>query len=202
MASSASTQPPSKRWTYFQDAIQLAIYRSAHKWTYQDFTECFALWCEEEPENASRVFTQVTQHMESSITENCETLLNEFRVKENLDRLHAMVTEARVRKKTGYDGQDVWREDLRPNAAVWARTVPVLEKERDRLRAELATMDKENLELQNQIQNNVTSREEVDGETAALLGMLEEIHAEWSKVPINDIQSWTLETVTTSRPAA
>ncbi|KAH9928799.1 hypothetical protein B0H21DRAFT_700275 [Amylocystis lapponica] len=201
---SSSTQLPSKRWTYFQDALQLAIHRSAHKWTYEDFTECFALWCEEEPENASRVFTQVTQHMESSITENCERLLNELHVKENLDRLHAVVTEARARKKTGYDGQDVWREDLRPNSAVWARTVPLLERERDRLKAELASLDTENLELQTKLQSNVKTREEVDGETSALLDMLEEIRAKWSELPIDDIQSWTLgtaETVTSSRPS-
>ena len=33
MASSASTQAGSKRWTYFHSALQLAIQRSAHKWT-------------------------------------------------------------------------------------------------------------------------------------------------------------------------
>lgn len=33
MASTASTQPGSKRWTYFHSALQLAIQRAAHKWT-------------------------------------------------------------------------------------------------------------------------------------------------------------------------
>ncbi len=58
-------------------------------------------------------------------------------MKENLDKLHAVVTEARTRKQTGYDGKDVWKEDLQPRAAVRARTVPLLEKERDRLKAQL-----------------------------------------------------------------
>ena len=59
-------------------------------------------------------------------------------MKENLDNLHAVVTAARARKQAGYDGKDVWRDDLQPRAAVRARTVPLLEQERDRLRAELA----------------------------------------------------------------
>ena len=69
--------------------------------------------------------------------DNCEELFKKYNVKENLDNLHAVVTAARARKQTAYNGKDVWREDLQPRAAVRARTIPVLEKERDRLQAEL-----------------------------------------------------------------
>ena len=65
-------------------------------------------------------------------------MFKKYNVKENLDNLHAVVTAARTRKQTDYDGNDVWREDLQPRAAVRARTIPVLEKERERLRVELA----------------------------------------------------------------
>lgn len=65
-------------------------------------------------------------------------MFKKYNVKENLDNLHAVVTAARARRQTGYGGKDVWREDLQPRGAVRARTVPLLEKERDRLRAELS----------------------------------------------------------------
>ena len=65
-------------------------------------------------------------------------MFKKYNVKENLDNLHAVVTAARARKQADYDGKDVWREDLQPRAAVRARTIPLLEQERDRLRAELA----------------------------------------------------------------
>ena len=77
-------------------------------------------------------------HMPCSAQDNCEELFRKYNVKDNLDNLHAVVTAARARKQASYEGRDVWREDLQPRAAVRARTVPVLEKERDRLRAELA----------------------------------------------------------------
>lgn len=35
---------------------------------YEDFTECFSLWCEEQPDASSSVFNTVAQHMESLIT--------------------------------------------------------------------------------------------------------------------------------------
>ena len=35
---------------------------------YEDFTECYALWCEEEPDASSSVYNTVSQHMESLIT--------------------------------------------------------------------------------------------------------------------------------------
>ncbi|KAI0917965.1 hypothetical protein AcV5_002760 [Taiwanofungus camphoratus] len=201
--STASTQPASKRWTYFHSALQLAIQRSAHKWTYEDFTECFSLWCEEQPENASGIFTTVSRHMEDLITENCEELLRQFNVKENLDNLHAVVTEARSRKQTNYNGKDVWREDLHPSAAVRARTIPLLEQERDRLLVELKELDSHNLQLQNKMQSNVKATEEVDAEASGLLDNLEEVLDRWSQLPTEDIQSWalqTLESINSTRP--
>ncbi|KAI0654078.1 hypothetical protein C8Q70DRAFT_1030866 [Cubamyces menziesii] len=194
MASSASTQAGSKRWTYFHSALQLAIQRSAHKWTYEDFAECFSLWCDEQPENAATIFNLVSGRLESSITENCEELFKKYNVKENLDNLHAVVTAARARKQAGYDGKDVWREDLQPRAAVRARTIPLLEKERDRLRAELSQLTEENLELQSQMQRNVQAKDDADADAARLLDILDRAFAKWDQLPLDDIQSWTLQT--------
>ncbi|KZT07379.1 uncharacterized protein LAESUDRAFT_108540 [Laetiporus sulphureus 93-53] len=194
-SNASSSQQPSKRWAHFHSALQLAIQRSAHKWTYADFTECFPLWCEEQPENAPRIFATISKHMDDSITEKCEELLKKYNVRENIDNLHAVVTEARVRKHSGgYNGPDVWRENLHPGAAVRARTIPLLEKERDRLRAELEELDKENLRLQGDMQRNVEAREQVDAETSALLDMLDEIEARWSQLPLDEVQAWTLQT--------
>ncbi|KAH9931938.1 uncharacterized protein B0H18DRAFT_988750 [Fomitopsis serialis] len=200
---SSQSQPASKRWSYFHSALQLAIQRAAHKWTYEDFTECFAIWCEEQPENAPRIFTTVSRHMEDSITESCEQLLKQYNVRENLDSLHAVVTESRAKKQAGYDGRDVWREDLHPSAAVRARTIPLLDKERDRLRAELQSLDTENRRLQSQMQRNMQAREEVDTEVSQLLDLLAEIQARWDQLPMEEIQSWALQTaesVSTTRP--
>jgi len=132
--------------------------------------------------------------MEDQITENCEELLKQLNVRENLDNLHTVVTEARARKQNGYDGKDIWREDLHPGTAVRARTVPLLEKERERLRAELKELNGENLELQSEMQDNVKARDEVDAEASRLLDILHEIHAKWSQLPMEEIQSWSLQT--------
>lgn len=42
---------------------------------YEDFTECFSLWCEEQPVASSSVFNTVAQHMESFITVRCMLFL-------------------------------------------------------------------------------------------------------------------------------
>ncbi|KAL7280713.1 hypothetical protein PYCCODRAFT_1406138 [Trametes coccinea BRFM310] len=194
MASSASTQAGSKRWAYFHSALQLAIQRSAHKWTYEDFAECFSLWCDEQPENAATIFNLVSSRLESSITENCEELFKKYNVKENLDNLHAVVTAARARKQAGYDGKDVWREDLQPRAAVRARTIPLLEKERDRLRAQLSQLTEENEDLQSQMRRNLQAKEEADAEASRLLDLLDKAFAKWEQLPLEDIQSWSLQT--------
>lgn len=58
-------------------------------------------------------------------------------MKPNLDRLHGVVTEAKRRKAEGYSGKDVWSEDIKPDAAVRGKVMPLLEEERDRLKAQL-----------------------------------------------------------------
>ena len=83
---------PSKRWTQFYAALQLAIQRAARKWTfvllffptcassskvsfsrdlilsrYKDFSECFPLWCEEQPSGAEGVFNTVSNFIETHI---------------------------------------------------------------------------------------------------------------------------------------
>ncbi|KAH9926299.1 uncharacterized protein BXZ73DRAFT_102980 [Epithele typhae] len=193
MATSASTQAGSTRWTHFHSALQLAIQRSAHKWTYEDFAECFSLWCDEQPENAATIFNLVSSRLESAITDNCEELLKKYNVKENIDNLHAVVTAARERKRREYDGKDVWREDLQPRAAVRARMIPMLETERDRVRAELAQLTEENTRLESEMQQNVQAAEDADRDAAKLLDLLDKALAKWDQIPFDDIQSWTLQ---------
>ncbi len=36
--------------------------------SYEDFAECFSLWCDEQPENAATIFNLVSSRLESSIT--------------------------------------------------------------------------------------------------------------------------------------
>jgi hypothetical protein len=59
-------------------------------------------------------------------------------VNDGLDELGAISKEAKARQQAGgYNGKDVWRDDLAPRDAVRARTIPLLENERVRLEQEL-----------------------------------------------------------------
>jgi len=52
---------------------------------------------------------------------------------------HQTIVEARARKTADPETvKDVWKENIDPKTAVRARLVPVLQSERDRLRAVLA----------------------------------------------------------------
>ena len=122
---------------------------------YEDFQECFALWCKEEPHGAEGIFNTISRHMEDQIhvciahlslvpadsgscQASCETLFRDFNVRESIDVLHRVVTDARSRKQRGEtEGKDIWKEDLEPRAAVRARTVTVLESEVEKLKATL-----------------------------------------------------------------
>ncbi|EPQ56650.1 hypothetical protein GLOTRDRAFT_75457 [Gloeophyllum trabeum ATCC 11539] len=197
MATNASTQSGSKRWTHFHSALQLAIQRVSHKWTYEDFTECFPQYCEKQPEVSSSLHTTLARHMEAQISAAADELLAEYNAKEKIDILHAVVTEARARRHMGggeAKRKDLWREDLQPRQAVRARTIPVLEQEVERLRRTLRDLEERNLRLQGQLEANVRARKKADDQVSQLLDIVDRIYAEWNKLPMEQIQEWTLQT--------
>ncbi|KAF8433250.1 hypothetical protein L210DRAFT_3486403 [Boletus edulis BED1] len=194
--------PDSKRWTHFHSALQLAINRSAHKWTYEDFQECFALWCKEEPHGAEGIFNTISRHMEDQIHASCETLFREFNVRDSINILHRVVTDARARKECGEtEGKDIWKKDLEPRAAVRARTVPILESEVEKLRATLQSCEEENQAMFEQMKSNVRRREEADTKTTEMLKTLDDIHSRWSKLPHDEINLWVLQAAENLPPA-
>jgi len=73
----------------------------------------------------------------ASFQESTDKFFDEVNLKQSIDDLHAAVVDAKLRKQRGEVRTDVWREDLHPRAATRARTVPLLERERERLLAEL-----------------------------------------------------------------
>jgi len=73
----------------------------------------------------------------SSFQDATNKFFDDINLKQCIDDLHAAVVDAKLRKQRGEVRPDIWREDLHPRAATRARTVPLLEKERERLLAEL-----------------------------------------------------------------
>jgi len=73
----------------------------------------------------------------TSSQESTDKFFDDVNLKQSIDDLHAAVVDAKLRKQRGEVRTDVWREDLHPRAATRARTVPLLERERERLLAEL-----------------------------------------------------------------
>lgn len=99
----------------------------------------------------------------------------------NIDILHKVVTDGRARKQAIASGRpvedrkDLWREGLQPRNVVRARTVPVLEKEGERLRRELARMEAENMKLEKQLRATVREREEADRVCEEIFAFLEDV---------------------------
>lgn len=91
----------------------------------------------------------------------------------------------------------MWREDIQPKTAVRARVVPLLEEERDTLRARLQEVrlvlirrcwivvlivclvqfEAENLRLQEELERTRGQKQEVEDQTVEMLDQLEEVCA-------------------------
>ncbi|KAF9779281.1 hypothetical protein BJ322DRAFT_1089567 [Thelephora terrestris] len=195
MSGNATGGKGSKRWQHFYAALQLAIQRSAHKWTWENFTECFPVFCEEEGDRAQGVFNTLSRHMESSLTEATDKFFDDISLKQCIDDLHAAVVDAKLRKQKGEVRPDIWREDLHPRAATRARTIPLLEKERERLLADLQELEDENLRLQEEIASNVRQFDENEKKSETLLDTLDEVLQEWERLPVEDMSQWARDMI-------
>ena len=75
---------------------------------------------------------------QNELQKTCNELFANYNARENIDTLHAVVTEARERQSAGeVPGPDTWKSDLEPRAATRARTIPIFKDERDRLKVKL-----------------------------------------------------------------
>jgi hypothetical protein len=73
------------------------------------------------------------------VQQQCDQLLADHDAATATDVLHEIVLEGRTKKQMNqYENvKDVWTSNLEPRTAVHARTILVLESERDRMFAEL-----------------------------------------------------------------
>lgn len=83
-----------------------------------------------------RTFFSVSLELMMISQNKCADLLDRLEVKSAIDTLHSVVTEAQARAKSGDIGPDVWYDTLEPWGATRARTLPVLQTEVDRLKAQ------------------------------------------------------------------
>ncbi|KAF9266757.1 hypothetical protein L218DRAFT_921381 [Marasmius fiardii PR-910] len=191
----------SRRWYHFEQALQLAVQRAAHKWTYEDFAECFPQYVEEDKNGSSTTFNSIAEYIETECLRDLEKLFEEYKVQENVDTLHRIVTEAKERVNSGVETRnDVWQEDLQPRAATTARTAPLLEAEAARLREVLATMQGRTARLQAELEETVKATEEVDTHANELLDQIDSVLLKWKDVPLEKIEAWTVQTLEASQP--
>ncbi|KAF5353072.1 hypothetical protein D9758_008760 [Tetrapyrgos nigripes] len=195
MPSSLPTRKSSARWNHFHSALQLAVQRSAHKWSYADFAECFPLYCEEDKNGSMAAYNHIADYIEAQSLRDFESLFEQYNLQENLDAFHQIINEAKQRKAANNAGKDVWREDLEPVGLVCARTVPDLEAEVKRLRETVSAAEETNKRLGEELKENADAIQVADARSAALLDKLDEVLEAWrAAVENTEIQDWTLQT--------
>ena len=84
-----------------------------------------------------RFYLLMISSTHASFQEATDKFFDDINLKQCIDDLHAAVVDAKLRKQKGEVRPDIWREDIHPRAATRARTIPLLERERERLLAEL-----------------------------------------------------------------
>jgi len=195
-----SNQSGSRRWTHFRSALQLAIQRSAHKWTFEDFAECFPLYVEEDKNGSSATFNSISDYIEAQDFRDLDEMFKKYNVQENIDILHKIVTDAKDRKLMGDARKDIWQDHLDPKVAVCARTIPVLNSEAARLRDLIAKVEEENHLLELEVRGQETAITHANERVKELLDKVDTVCDMWQKLPHEEIESWTVQTKESLQP--
>ncbi|KDR80566.1 hypothetical protein GALMADRAFT_240879 [Galerina marginata CBS 339.88] len=195
-----SNQSGSRRWTHFHSALQLAIQRSAHKWTFEDFAECFPLYVESDKNGSSATFNSISEYIEAQNFRDLDKLFKDYKMRENIDTLHKVVNDAKERKLKDDAEKDTWKGDLDPKVAVCARTVPVLKSEAARLRAMISQLEEENQELESELQSKVDGTNNANEQVLEILDNLDAVFQSWRDLPHEEIEAWTVQTAESLKP--
>ncbi|KAK7012239.1 hypothetical protein R3P38DRAFT_3020048 [Favolaschia claudopus] len=198
--SSRNNSGGSRRWNYFYSALELAIQRSAHKWQFEDFAECFPLYVEEDREGALQTFNQVAEYIEAASKSNLEGIFKEYDLQTNIDILDKIVTDAKARKASDNIGPNVWTSNLHPRSAVCGRTIPILQAQAERLRESLAEIEAENVTLVSKLDSQVKEINNLRSRSIQILDNFDETHEAWSSVPMDELQTWTAQIAETTTP--
>ncbi|KAJ7281575.1 hypothetical protein C8J57DRAFT_1298062, partial [Mycena rebaudengoi] len=181
-------------------ALELAIQSSARKWTFDDFTDCFPQYVEENKEGARQTYEQVADYIENANKRDLEKLFQDYELQRNIETLDKIVSEAKSRKATGNIGPNVWSENLHPRSAAGGRTIPILEAQAKRLRQTLQMLETETQALASELQDTVNETHSFDSRSVQLLDKIDEAHGAWSKVPMEEVEAWTAQVAETSKP--
>ncbi|KAJ7097840.1 hypothetical protein B0H15DRAFT_822938 [Mycena belliarum] len=190
----------SRRWNYFHSALELAIQRSAHKWQFEDFAECFPQYVEKDKDGAFQTFTQVADYIESADKRDLDDLFGAYDLQNKIDILDNIVSEAKARKASGEVVPNVWTEDLHPRSAIRGRTIPILDAQAKRLRDSVAKLEAENTALISELESKIRDADDIKARTARALSNLRETQQIWTNIPMNELQGWTAEAAETASP--
>ncbi|TFL05277.1 hypothetical protein BDV98DRAFT_601663 [Pterulicium gracile] len=191
--SSTTVQQDTKRYKHFSSAIQLAIRRAAHKWTFENFCECFPLWTEESQHAAASLFNSISTFHENDLTKKIEDVFERYHARESLNLLEELIQEAVESKERGEPPQGTFREHVDPSDTLAAHTLPVVEEANKKLAAKLAELEAENDQLLRELEAEEAQVQQLEALHKARLDRLAKALDAWQERPMNELEHLNLD---------
>ncbi|KAL1747965.1 hypothetical protein HDZ31DRAFT_30834 [Schizophyllum fasciatum] len=187
----------SRRWVHFHSALQLAVSRASHRWTFEEFALCFPDFVEQDRDTASQLFNRTSDYIESQISRMIEDICKEHDMQASIDTLHRIVNEAKERDQAlaataRAPPPDVWSSSTTPRNAIAARTVPILRQQRDQLKAMLAEQRAKNAQMLRIVAENRAAAEVADRQVHETMDAIEGVISEFERLPVETLDSWAV----------
>jgi kinetochore protein NNF1 len=171
-APTAST--PGPRAAAFIQLYESALANTLRSISYESFSACFPSISASAPASLQHMHSAFISRLSTFARDEFDTILEERRVVENLNRLEELIADARRRKSAaGERSEEVVPPHMQPAASVRdAHLNPILAAQRSQLNARLQTTQSQNAALAEKL---VAQRNEIQQLLGALEGVVKDL---------------------------
>jgi kinetochore protein NNF1 len=169
-----TTSIPGPRAAALIQLYEKTLDSTLHGISYESFSACFPLISTNAPASLQHMHSAFISRLSTFAKDEFNTILEERRVVENLNRLDELIVDARRRKAaSGVKSDDIVPPHMQPAASVRdAHLNPILAAQRSQLNARLQTMQSQNAALAEKL---VTQRREMQQLLGALEGIVKDL---------------------------
>lgn len=165
---------PGPRATAFVQVYDSALESTLRSISYNSFSACFPSISASAPASLQHMHSAFISRLSTFAKDEFNTILEERRVVENLNRLEELIADAKRRKAAaGENSEDVTPPHLQPAESVRdAHLNPILAAQRGQLNARLQTTQSQNADLAEKL---VAQRKEIEQLLGALEGVVKDL---------------------------
>ncbi|KAI9137614.1 hypothetical protein BKA69DRAFT_880188 [Paraphysoderma sedebokerense] len=203
-ATTSSTEPSDStqsqhgpRFQKLQLSFNTALEKTLSTCSYEKLVSAFPQLSQDQPDALKSAHEQFIGFLRNSAMEEFKTILEKKKFPEKLDELDNLIDDAKKNNQVfdNTDAENINKLFITPEQSLLSRSIPMKQKEVERLKAEIAKMESQNKDLSASLIQNKKQVDELTQMVAGVIGNVEKTITMLSSVPVEEMKKQVKEIV-------